>query len=559
MSAEETKTEVSNFIKNIIEEDLAAGKNDGRVATRFPPEPNGYLHVGHAKSICLNFGLAEAYNGSCNLRFDDSNPAKEETEYVEAIKKDISWLGFDWGSEEFFASSYFDRMYELAVELIKQGKAYVCSLSAEETRKYRGTLTEPGKNSPHRDRSVEENLDLFARMKDGEFEDGEHILRAKIDMASPNLNLRDPALYRIRKVEHHRTGDKWKIYPMYDYCHCLSDSFENITHSVCTLEFEDHRPLYDWLLDQFPIAHPQQIEFARLNFTYTILSKRKLLELVEGGHVDGWDDPRMPTLSGMRRRGYTADAIKNLCEKIGVAKANSVVDWAYLDFFQREDLNAKANRAMVVLNPLKLVIDNYPEGQSEMLESDNNPNIPEAGKREIPFSRELYVEQEDFAEIPPGKWRRLTPGKEVRLVNAYYVTCTDLVKNDAGEVIEVHCTYDPKTKGGWSEDGRKVKGSIHWVSAAEAKPINIRMYDYLFREETPGSGDVNYLEHLNPDSLKVLEGALAEPGLLNAKAGEHFQFLRNGYFCVDSKDSKPGEPVFNRTVGLRDSFAKKGK
>lgn len=548
----------SNFIITHIEKDIEAGKHqigdsEKGIHTRFPPEPNGYLHIGHAKSICLNFGLAEHFKGLCNLRLDDSNPSKEETEYVESIKEDVKWLGFDWGDRLFFASDYFDRMFELAQVLIKEGKAYVCSLSAEETREYRGSLKAPGKDSPYRERSVEENLELFQRMQAGEFEEGEHILRAKIDMASPNINLRDPALYRIKKAEHHRTGDKWNVYPMYDYCHCLSDAFEGVSHSICTLEFEDHRPLYDWILEQLPVTHPRQIEFARLNLTYTVLSKRKLLQLVEEGHLEGWDDPRMPTISGMRRRGYTPSALREFCDRIGVAKADSTVDRALLEFCQREELNSTASRRMVVKDPIKLIVTNFPEGETESLEADNNPEDQNAGKRLMPFSRELWIEREDFEEVPPRKWRRLTPGKEVRLVNAYYVTCTDFKKDADGNVTEVHCTYDPQTKGGWSEDGRKVKGSIHWVNAETAGEVELRLFDYLFKAEEPGKETGNFIDDLNPESRVVVESAKCEPELLKAEAGQYFQFLRDGYYTPDGKDSGSGKLVFNRTVALRDS------
>jgi glutaminyl-tRNA synthetase len=544
----------TNFIHKIIEEDLAAGKNDGRVHTRFPPEPNGYLHIGHAKSICLNFGLAEAFGGKCNLRFDDTNPVKEEEEFVQSIKRDVMWLGFDWDDRELYTSDYFGQLYDWAVQLIKDGKAYVEDLSADEIREYRGTLSEPGKNSPHRDRPIEENLDLFERMKKGEFADGAKVLRAKIDMASPNLNFRDPVLYRILHAEHHRTGGDWCIYPMYDWAHGQSDSIESITHSICTLEFEDHRPLYDWCLDTLGVNHPRQYEFARLNLTYTILSKRKLLQLVTEKHVDGWDDPRMPTISGLRRRGYTASAIREFCERIGVAKANSTVDLALLEFCLREESNYSAPRVMAVLKPLKIVLTNYPEEQVEYLEAENNPEDPEAGTRMMDFSKELYIEQEDFMEDPPKKFFRLAPGKEVRLKNAYIIKCEEVVKNDAGEITELHCTYDPESKSGGATAGRKVKGTLHWVSARHAFTAEVRLYDHLFTEiepdkiEIPGS--------LNPNSLEVLTDCKLEMSLETAQPGERFQFLRMGYFIVDEVDSKRGTPIFNRTTPLRDTWAK---
>ena len=548
-----------NFIRHIIDEDLKTNKYDGRVVTRFPPEPNGYLHIGHAKSICLNFGLANEYAGTCHLRFDDTNPSKEELEYIESIKKDVHWLGFDWGEHLYYASDYFDQLYEYAVQLIKAGKAYVDSLTADEIRQYRGTLTAPGKNSPYRDRSVEENLDLFQRMRAGEFADGTHVLRAKIDMASPNLNMRDPVMYRVLNMPHHRTGDTWCIYPMYDFTHGLSDSIERITHSICTLEFEDHRPLYDWFINELDVYHPQQIEFARLNLTYTVMSKRKLLTLVEEGHVTAWDDPRMPTISGFRRRGYTPEAIRNFCERIGVAKRDSMVDVALLEHCLREDLNKRAPRVMAVLRPLRLVIDNYPEGQVEELDAENNPEDPSAGKRKIPFSRVLYIEQEDFMEDPPKKFFRLGPGREVRLKHAYYVTCVD-VKKDAqtGQIVEVHCTYDPDTRGGWSEDGRKVKGTLHWVSEAHALEAEVRLYDHLFVKENPEDVDegADFHVNLNPKSLEVLTSCQVEPSLTGAAPGTSYQFLRQGYFCVDEKDTTPEKPVFNRTATLRDTWAK---
>lgn len=552
-------TPAPNFIRNIIEEDLKVNKNNGRVATRFPPEPNGYLHIGHAKSICLNFGLAAEYHGACNLRFDDTNPSKEEVEYVESIKRDLRWLGFDWEERLYYASDYFDKLYEFAEELIKAGKAYVCDLTPQEMKDYRGTLTEPGKESPYRNRSVEENLDLFRRMRAGEFPDGSRVLRAKIDMASPNLNMRDPVIYRILRTPHHRTGDKWCIYPMYDYAHPLSDALEGITHSICTLEFEDHRPLYDWFIEalahHFPIR-PQQIEFARLNLTYTVMSKRKLLQLVKEGYVSGWDDPRMPTLSGMRRRGYTPEAIRNFCERIGVAKSNSVVDIALLEHCLREDLNKRAPRVMAVLRPLKVIIDNYPEGRVEELEAVNNPEDPSAGTRKIPFSKVIYIEQDDFREDPPKKFYRLAPGREVRLRYGYFIKCTDVVKDEkTGEIIELHCTYDPETKGGSAPDGRKVKATLHWVSAAHSLEAEVRLYDHLFIKEDPNTEE-NFIATLNPGSLEVLTSCRVEPSLAGAAPGSKYQFERLGYFCVDSGDSTPERLVFNRTVSLRDSWAK---
>jgi len=542
----------SDFIRNIIEEDLKANKHNGRVATRFPPEPNGYLHIGHAKSICLNFGIAAEYGGTCNLRFDDTDPTKEDVEYVESIKSDVRWLGFDWGDRLFYASDYFEQLYQYAVQLIKDGKAYVCSLSAEEIREYRGTLTESGKESPYRSRSVEENLNLFERMRAGEFEDGSQVLRAKIDMASPNLLMRDPTIYRIRKVEHHRTGNKWCIYPMYDFTHCLSDSIEGITHSICTLEFENNRPLYDWVLDELKVdSHPQQIEFARLNLSYTVLSKRRLVELVEKGYVTGWDDPRMPTLAGMRRRGYTPESIRNFCERIGVAKRDSIVDIALLEYCVREDLNKRAPRAMGVLRPLRLVIDNYPEDQAEYLDGPHHPDDPSMGSRKIPFSRVLYIERDDFREDPPKKFFRLAPGREVRLRYAYYIKCVRVVKDEqTGEVLEVHCTYDPETRGSLPPDGRKVKGTIHWVSAAHSLEAEVRLCDRLFEKANPST------TYLNPKSLEILKPSLVEPSLANAAPGSRYQFERLGYFCVDPVDSSDGKLVFNRTVTLRDSWAK---
>jgi glutaminyl-tRNA synthetase len=548
----------ANFIRNIISEDLKAGKNDGQVATRFPPEPNGYLHIGHAKSICLNFGLAAEFGGRCHLRMDDTNPEKESVEYAEAIQEAVRWLGFDWGNHLYYASDYYERLYQFALELIRMGKAYVDSLRAEEVRAYRGTLTEPGRESPFRGRSVEENLDLFARMRAGEFEDGAHTLRAKIDMASPNMNLRDPVIYRIQRATHYRTGDSWCLYPMYDFAHPLSDALEGITHSICTLEFEDHRPLYDWFLDNLEVpCHPQQIEFARLNLTYTVMSKRKLLELVNEGRVVGWDDPRMPTIVGLRRRGFTPKAIRTFCERIGVGKSDSWIDMGVLEDCVREDLNARAPRAMAVLRPLKVVIENYPEGEVEEFEAANHPNDPAMGSRKVPFSRELYIERDDFLEEPPNKFFRLAPGREVRLRFAYFIRCERVIKDAAGEVVELRCSYDPQTRGGSAPDGRKVKGTIHWVSAAHALPVQVRLYDRLFTEANPGSGkDGDYRACLNPASIETLTGCRVEPGLAEAGPESRFQFERLGYFCVDSRDSVPGAPVFNRTVTLRDSWVR---
>ena len=562
-NADMTKTgsiPAPNFIRNIIAEDLKANKNEGRVITRFPPEPNGYLHIGHAKSICLNFGLAaENEGGLCNLRFDDTNPIKEENEYVKSIKEDVRWLGFDWEDRLFYASDYFEQMYQYAVQLIKAGKAYVCDLNADETREYRGTLTEPGKDSPYRNRSIDENLDLFESMRAGKFDNGSRTLRAKIDMASPNLNMRDPVMYRILRAKHHRTGDKWCIYPMYDWAHGLEDSIEGITHSVCTLEFEDHRPLYDWFLNELNVYHPQQIEFARLNLTYTVMSKRKLLELVEHGYVTGWNDPRMPTISGLRRRGYTPESIRNFCDRIGVAKRDSIVDIALLEHCLREDLNKSAQRVMGVLRPLKVIIDNYPEDKVEELEAINNPEDPNMGTRKVPFSRVLYIEREDFRDDPPKKFFRLAPGREVRLRYAYYITCVGVVRDEkTGEVIELHSTYDPKTRGGDSPDGRKVKATLHWVSAAHSLKAEVRLYDHLFIEANPGeakdAGD--YKSYLNPDSLQRLTSCRVEPSLAGAAPGSRYQFERQGYFCVDSVDSSDDILVFNRTVSLRDSWVK---
>jgi glutaminyl-tRNA synthetase len=546
-----------DFIRTIVADDLATGKHAGRVATRFPPEPNGYLHIGHAKSICLNFGIAEETDGTCNLRFDDTNPAKEDVEYVDAIKEDVEWLGFQWNKLH-FASDYFPQLYEFAVKLIRDGRAYVDSLNADQIRAYRGTLTEPGQNSPYRDRPVAENLELFARMRAGDFPDGAHVLRARIDMASPNLNMRDPTLYRIRHAEHHRTADAWCIYPMYDFAHPLSDALERITHSICTLEFEDHRPLYDWLvLNLIEGDRPQQIEFARLNLNYTVMSKRKLLQLVEQKHVTGWDDPRLPTISGLRRRGYTPESIRDFCGRIGVAKKENVIDVAQLEHSVREDLNRRAPRVMVVLKPVRVVITNYPEGQVEEVEVPNNPEDPSAGKRQVPFSRELYIEREDFMEVPPKKFFRLAPGREVRLRGAYFITCNQVIKNDEGEVIELRCTYDPATRGGSSPDNRRVQATLHWVSREHAVPVEVRVYDRLFSVEDPEAvaNGKTFLDNLNPNSLEVLRSCQAEPSLAGAAVGSRFQFERLGYFCVDA-DSRPGAMVFNRTVSLRDTWAK---
>ena len=551
------KAAPSNFIRDIILEDLKTNKYGGRVQTRFPPEPNGYLHIGHAKAICLDFGLADEFGGKTNLRFDDTNPSKEETEYVDSIMEDVEWLGFHWDGL-FYASDYFDQLYQWAVQLIKAGKAYVDDLSADEIREYRGTLTKPGKDSPYRNRPVEENLDLFERMRAGEFPDGARVLRAKIDMASPNLNMRDPVMYRILHSEHHRTGNKWCIYPMYDYAHGQSDSIERVTHSMCTLEFEDHRPLYNWFIQQLGIFPSQQIEFDRLNLTYTLLSKRKLLQLVEEGHVSGWDDPRMPTLVGIRRRGYTPEAIRNFCGAIGVSKTNGVIELAMLEHFVREDLNKRAARVMAVLRPLKVVIDNYPENQVEEMAAVNNPEDASAGTRKVPFTRVLYIEQDDFREDPPKQYFRLSLGREVRLRYGYFITCTSVVKDEKGEVIEVHCTYDPATRGGNSPpDGRKVKATIHWVSAAHAIDAEVRNYETLFSKEDPNQTEQgqDFTTNLNPQSLEVLTNCKLEPSLANAAIGSRYQFERLGYFCVDP-DSKPGKPVFNRTVALKDTWAK---
>ena len=556
MTNDDNVTASLNFVQEIIEADNLSAKHQGRVHTRFPPEPNGYLHIGHAKSICLNFGLAQQYGGKCNLRFDDTNPTKEEQEYVESIKEDVRWLGFQW-DQLLYASDYFNQLYQWAIQLIESGKAYVCDLSADETREYRGTPTEPGRNSPFRARTVDENLDLFQRMKAGEFPDGTRTLRAKIDMASPNLNLRDPVMYRILHATHHRTGDDWCIYPMYDFTHGQSDSLEQITHSICTLEFEDHRPLYDWYIEQLGIFHPQQIEFARLSLTYTVMSKRKLLQLVDEGHVDGWDDPRMPTISGLRRRGYTPASIRNFCQEIGVSKTLSTIDLHVLEKNIREDLNKSANRVMAVLRPIKLIIDNYPEDQTEELEAINNPEDDSAGSRQLPFSRELYIEREDFHEDPPKKYFRLAPGREVRLRYAYIVKCESFVKDEAsGEITEVHCTYDPETRSGMPNANRKVKGTIHWVSAPHAVAAEIRLYNHLFLREHQDKVDKgeNWLDHLNPNSREVLAGSRVEPSLAEAAPGARFQFERQGYFCRDCRDTD--KVVFNRTVTLRDTWGK---
>ncbi|MDA8431948.1 MAG: glutamine--tRNA ligase/YqeY domain fusion protein [Nitrospiraceae bacterium] len=546
----------ADFIREIITEDIAAKKYESRVHTRFPPEPNGYLHIGHAKSICLNFGIARDFRGLCNLRFDDTNPTKEEVEYVDSIKGDVRWLGFDWDDRLFYASDYFEKLYQHAVQLIEKGKAYVCDLTPEQMREYRGTLTEPGSNSPYRDRSAEENLDLFGRMRAGEFETGSRTLRAKIDMSSGNINMRDPVMYRILKAGHHRTGDTWCIYPMYDYAHCVSDSIEGITHSICTLEFEDHRPLYDWFLEELGIYHPRQIEFARLNLSNTVLSKRKLIQLVRDGHVAGWDDPRMPTIAGIRRRGYTPEAIRNFCDRIGVAKRDSTVDVALLEYCIREDLNKKAPRVMAVLRPLRVVIDNYPEDLIEELDAVNNPEDMSMGTRKVPFSRVIYIEQDDFREEPPKGFFRLAPGREVRLRYAYYITCVGVLRDDrTGEATELHCTYDPKTRGGDSPDGRKVKATLHWVSAEHSLEAEVRLYDHLMKEAGPGQQEADFRALLNPGSREVLRSCRVEPGLAGAAAGSRYQFERLGYFCVDP-DSGPGRLVFNRTATLRDTWAK---
>ncbi|HLV29951.1 MAG TPA: glutamine--tRNA ligase/YqeY domain fusion protein [Chitinispirillaceae bacterium] len=550
----------ANFIREIIKKEIQDGKLKGKIVTRFPPEPNGYLHIGHAKAICINFGLARELQGECHLRFDDTNPSKEETEYIEAIKRDVKWLGFEWGEHLYYASGYFEQMYLWAIELIKTGKAYVDDLTAEKIREYRGTLTEVGKESPYRNRSVEENLDLFMRMRNGEFPDGSRVLRAKIDMAHPNMNMRDPVMYRIMNAAHHRTGTEWKIYPMYDWAHGLEDSIEKVTHSLCSLEFEDHRPLYDWFLEQLNIHHPRQIEFARLNLTYTVMSKRKLLQLVKGGYVSGWDDPRMPTLSGFRRRGYTPEAIRSFCERIGVAKRDSVVDYALLEHCLREDLNKRALRSMAVLNPLKVVIENYPSDKVEHLEAVNNPEDPQAGKRMVPFSKIIYIEQADFMEEPPKKFFRLAPGREVRLRYAYFLTCKEVVKDPVtGDIVELRCIYDPQTRGGWAPDGRSPKATIHWVSAQHAIDAEVRLYEQLFSKEDPDDApDGDFLSNLNQKSLEILSGCKLEPDLKNAMPGNRYQFERIGYFCVDN-DSSPQKLIFNRTATLRDEWAKIAK
>ncbi|HNW10903.1 MAG TPA: glutamine--tRNA ligase/YqeY domain fusion protein [Candidatus Rifleibacterium sp.] len=559
MSVEET-TRGSNFIRDIIDEDLKSGKHTG-VVTRFPPEPNGYLHVGHAKSICLNFGIARDYKGRCHLRFDDTNPVKEEQEYIDSIKEDVRWLGFDWGKHEYYASDYFQQLYDWAVLLIKDGKAYVDDQNADEIRSTRGTLTEPGKHSPYRNRSVEENLDLFTRMKNGEFKNGERVLRAKIDMASPNINMRDPVLYRILHAHHPRTGNQWCIYPMYDFTHGQSDALEHITHSICTLEFQDHRPLYDWFIDNLPVpAKPHQYEFARLNLTYTVMSKRKLLRLVQEKKVLGWDDPRMPTISGMRRRGYPASALREFCERIGVAKANSTVEFALLENCVRDELNRNALRFMAVIKPLKVVITNYHEGQSEYFDAENNPEDPNAGTRKVKFTREIYIEQEDFMENPPKKFFRLAPGAEIRLKHAYYITCKEVIKDAQGNVVELRCELDPESRGGSTPDGRRVKGTLHWVSASEGLKAEVRLYDHLFKQENPDKVEegTDFLDNINPDSLEVLKDCIVEPALAEVKVGVPMQFLRMGYFCKD-KDSAPDRLVFNRTISLKDGWAKEQK
>jgi len=560
MIKQDKDSAAANFIAAVISADIKANKNEGRVMTRFPPEPNGYLHIGHAKSICLNFGLAEEFNGVCNLRFDDTNPTKEEQEYIDSIMEDVRWLGFDWEDRLYFASDYFEKFYDFAVFLIKKGRAYVDSLSADEIREFRGTLTQAGRESPYRNRSVAENLDLFERMKAGEFPDGTHVLRAKIDMASGNLNMRDPVMYRILHASHHRTGGTWCIYPMYDFAHGQSDSIEGITHSICTLEFEDHRPLYDWFIDELELAcHPQQIEFARLNLTYTIMSKRKLVRLVSEGYVKGWDDPRMPTISGLRRRGFTPESIRNFCDRIGVAKKESTVDMALLEHCLRENLNKTAPRVMVVLKPLKVVLENYPAEQVEGLDAVNNPEDPAAGSRKVPFARELYIEQDDFMEDPPKKFFRLAPGREVRLRYGYFITCTDVIKDDAtGEILELRCTYDPETRGGNAPDGRKVKATLHWVALHHSLPSEVRLYTHLFTRENPADAEhgEDFTAHINPESLEVLTGCRAEPSLADAEPESKYQFERLGYFCADRHDCTKGKLVFNRTVTLRDSWAK---
>ena len=550
---------LSNFIQQAIDGDNESGRFDRRVHTRFPPEPNGYLHIGHAKSICLNFGLARDFGGLCNLRFDDTNPTKESVEYVESQKEDVRWLGFDWHERELYASDYFDELYEFAKQLVLKGKAYVDSLSQDEIREYRGTLTEPGRESPYRERSVEENIDLLERMKDGEFPDGAHVLRAKIDMASPNINMRDPVMYRILNTEHHRTGDKWRIYPMYDFAHGQSDSIERITHSICTMEYEDHRPLYDWFLEELGMYQPRQIEFARLNLSHTVLSKRRLLRLVEGGYVNGWDDPRMPTIAGFRRRGYTPEAIRDFCDRIGVAKNAAIIDIALLEHSLRDHLNKTAPRAMAVIRPLKVVITNYPEGETDWLDAVNNPEDETAGTRKVPFSRELYIERDDFMEAPPRRFYRLAPGREVRLRYGYFIKCEEVVKDEDGEVIELRCTYDPETRGGSAPDGRRVRATLHWVSAAHAIDAEVRLYDHLFTRWNPdeeADDGADWLSFMNPESLVVVEAAKLEPSLAGASPGSRYQFERQGYFCVDTRDSMSGKPIFNRTTTLRDTWAR---
>lgn len=555
------KKEIRNFIEKIIEEDISNKKNNGKVETRFPPEPNGYLHIGHAKAIHINFSMAEKYNGECHLRFDDTNPEKEESEYEQAIKDDIKWLGFNWGKHLYFASDYFDKLYNYAIDLIKKDLAYVDDLNTEEIREYRGTLKQPGKESPYRNRSIEENLELFEKMKNGDYDNGEKVLRAKIDMKSPNINMRDPVIYRIKKISHHRTGDKWNIYPMYDFTHCISDSIEKITHSLCSLEFEDNRPLYNWFLEHLETpGNPRQIEFAKLNINYTVMSKRNLIKLVSENYVNGWDDPRLPTLRGMKRRGYTPESIKNFLDAVGVAKAFSVVDYGMLEYFVREHLNQIALRKMAVLDPLKIIITNYPEDKEEWLDADNNPNDLDSGKRQIPFSNTLYIEQNDFMETPPKKFFRLTEGREVRLMHAYYITCKEVIKDINGKVIELHCTYDPNSKGGWTEDARKVKGTLHWVSAKHCLDAEIRLYNHLFNKENPYEFDegLDFTENINNESLIVNEKCKVEPSLSEVNLDLRFQFLRQGYFCLD-KDSTDKKLIFNRTVGLRDSWAKINK
>jgi glutaminyl-tRNA synthetase len=555
----EAETQKGHFIESIIKEDIKNNKNGGKVVTRFPPEPNGYLHIGHAKSICLNFNMANKFNGRCNLRFDDSNPTKEKQIYIDSIKSTVNWLGFEFGSP-LFASDYFDRLYDFAVELIKKGKAYVCSLTGDKIREYRGSLTEPGKDSPYRKRSIEENLELFTRMRNGEFAEGEHTLRAKIDMASPNINLRDPIIYRIKKASHPRTGDQWCIYPMYDFTHCLSDSLEGVTHSLCSLEFEDHRPLYDWILDELETpCHPQQIEFARMNINFTVLSKRKLQRLVEENHVQGWDDPRLPTLEGMKRRGYTPESIRKFCDIIGVSKKDSRIDMGLLESCLRDDLNEKAHRVMGVLRPLKVIIENYPDGRTEELTAKNHPQKEEMGTRTITFSREIYVERDDFMENPPKKFFRLGPGREVRLRYAYFITCKEIIKDKSGNVTQLVCTYDPATKGGNAPDGRKVRGTIHWVNANDCIDARVRLYDRLFKDENPEKDKQDFIENLNPNSLEELEACKLEKSLTNAEPETVCQFERLGYFCLDSKEAFKGTPVFNRTVTLRDAWAKLSK